>query len=99
MRENFYDGAWRPVIDMAESALDRLRRYGFEFGADSHGHMMARWPVEPERPSKPALTFTGDPLAYWRTEVALHCAVSLARLRAIVAERGADYETTVAGLR
>ena len=47
---------------------------------------------------KPALTFTGIPLEYWRREVALGCAVSLARLRAIVDERGADYEQTLKGL-
>ena len=45
------------------------------------------------------LTFTGIPLEYWREEVKLGCAVSLARLRTIVAERGADYEQTIAGLR
>ena len=45
--------------------------------------------------TKPALTFTGIPLAYWREEVRLGCAASLSRLRAIAAERGADYEKTV----
>ena len=45
-----------------------------------------------------ALTFTGIPLDYWREEVALGCAVSLERLRKIVAERGADYDKTIAGL-
>ena len=45
-----------------------------------------------------AMTFTGIPLEYWRTEVALGCAASLARLRRIVEERGADYEKTLKGL-
>lgn len=49
--------------------------------------------------AKPALTFTGEPLAYWREEVALGCAVSLARLRRIVSARGADYELTLKGLK
>lgn len=38
-------------------------------------------------------------LAYWRAEVALNCQASLGRLKAICAERGADYEKTIAGLR
>lgn len=46
-----------------------------------------------------ALTFDGIPLEYWRTEVALDCAASLARLRAIVAARGGDWEKTIEGLR
>lgn len=49
--------------------------------------------------TKPALTFTGIPLEYWRAEVALGCTASLARLRAIVRERGADWETTMEGLK
>ena len=49
--------------------------------------------------ARPALTFTGIPLAYWREEVRLGCAASLARLRAIVAARGADFELTIAGLQ
>ena len=48
--------------------------------------------------TKPALTFTGIPLEYWRAEVRRDCAASLARLRAIVAARGADFEKTVARL-
>lgn len=46
-----------------------------------------------------ALTFTGIPLDYWREEVRLECAVSLARLRRIVDERGADFDRTIAGLK
>lgn len=45
------------------------------------------------------LTFTGIPLEYWREEVRLDCAVSLARLRRIVSERGCDFDKTIAGLR
>ncbi len=45
------------------------------------------------------LTFTGIPMGYWREEVRLGCAVSLARLAAICAERGADYDRTVTGLK
>lgn len=37
-------------------------------------------------------------LDYWRTEVALNCAVSLGRLARICQERGADYDKTVKGL-
>lgn len=51
------------------------------------------------RQQKPALTFTGIPLTYWREEVRLNCAVSLARLQRICAERGADYDKTIAQLR
>jgi hypothetical protein len=46
-----------------------------------------------------ALTLTGIAAEYWRAEVALNCAASLSRLKAIVAERGADYAKTIAGLR
>lgn len=47
-----------------------------------------------------ALAFTSDIAAeYWRQEVALGCAVSLQRLAKICAERGADYEKTVEGLK
>ena len=46
-----------------------------------------------------ALTFTGIPLEYWREEVRLECAVSLARLKRIVSELGADYDRTIAGLQ
>lgn len=49
--------------------------------------------------SPPALTFSGEPLRYWRTEVALGCAVALARLRSICQERGADYDKTIAGMK
>lgn len=38
-------------------------------------------------------------LAFWRAEVALSCASSLARMRGIVAERSADWERTMEGLR
>lgn len=47
----------------------------------------------------PPLTFSGIPLDYWREEVRLECAVSLARLRSICANRGADFDRTVAGLK
>ncbi len=45
------------------------------------------------------LTFEGIPLDYWREEVRLDCAVSLARLRTICDQRGADYDRTIAGLK
>ncbi len=48
--------------------------------------------------AKPALTFDGIPLDYWREEVRLG-SVALARLRTICQERNADYEATVEGLR
>lgn len=93
--ENFYDGKWRPVMDLSSEAMNKLHMRGFEFGADSLGHMMARWPVDPE---PQALTFTGIPLDYWRTEVALNCAVALRRLRGICEARGCDFEKTLKGL-
>lgn len=49
-------------------------------------------------PAQP-LTFDGIPLDYWREEVRLGCAVSLARLRRIVDDRGADFDRTIAGLK
>ncbi len=94
--ENFYDGKWRPVMDLSNEAVNKLHMRGFEFGADSAGHMMARWPVDPE---PQALTFTGIPLEYWREEVRLNCAASLLRLHAICQARGADYGMTVEALR
>ena len=48
---------------------------------------------------KPALTFTGVPLEYWREEARLGCVVSLERLWRICQERGADYEKTIHQLR
>jgi hypothetical protein len=36
---------------------------------------------------------------YWREEVRLNCTASLARLRHICEERGADYDKTIAGLQ
>jgi hypothetical protein len=91
--ENFYDGKWRPVMDLSSEAMGKLHMRGFEFGADHLGHMVARWPVDPE---PQALAFTSDiATEYWRQEVALGCVVSLQRLQAICAERGADYQKTV----
>ncbi len=49
--------------------------------------------------NQPPLTFSGVALEYWREEVRLGCAVSLTRLRHICAERGADYDRTIAGLK
>jgi hypothetical protein len=48
---------------------------------------------------KPALTFTGIPLDYWREEVRLGCTASLGRLRRIVEQRGADWDKTIAALQ
>lgn len=58
--------------------------------------MIKDWDAQQPRP---ALAFTGIPLAYWREELALGCAASLARLRRICEARGADYERTVEGLK
>ena len=93
MAENYFDGEWRPVTDHSFKALEKLRKRGFELGNDRYGKLMARWPIGP------ALTFTGIPLDYWREEVRIECAVSLARLKAICDQRGADYDRTIAGLK
>ncbi len=45
------------------------------------------------------INLTGIPLDYWREEVRLDCAVSLARLARICQERNADFDKTIAGLR
>jgi hypothetical protein len=58
--------------------------------------MIKDW--DAQQTPKPALTFTGIPLAYWRREVALGCAVALARLRRIVESRGCDWEQTIAAI-
>lgn len=92
---NYFDGEWRPVTDHSFKALEKLRSKGFELGNDRYGRLMARWPIAPAAP----LTFSGIPLAYWREEVRLGCAVALERLREICAKRGADYDRTVAGLK
>lgn len=214
MTENYFDGEWRPVTDHSFTALEKLRKRGFELGSDRYGKLMARWPIAPAAPyrtiiagsrtitewpivesaifdsgfeitevvsgcargvdalgeqwakangkpikqfpadwkahgksagyrrnmemadyadqliavwdgtsagthhmiecanqkglrvyvldlSAPAapLTFSGIPLVYWQEEVRLNCAVSLARLRRIVGERGADFDRTIAGLK
>ena len=53
-----------------------------------------------EKLSEPqALTFSGIALEYWREEVRLECAVSLARLKRICQERNADFDRTIAGLQ
>lgn len=92
---DYYDGEWRPVTDHSFKALEKLRSRGFELGSDRYGRLMARWPIAPAAP----LTFTGIPLEYWREEVRLMCAVSLARLRRMCESRGASYDATIAGLR
>ncbi len=91
---NYYDGAWRPVTTTSDIALGTLRTRGFELGADQGGRLMARWPIAPA-----ALIFTGIPLDYWREEVRLGCTASLARLRRMVEQRGADYDKTIATLQ
>lgn len=48
---NYYDGAWRPVTDTSDAALDKLRARGFVFGADEAGRLTARWPVAPAAPA------------------------------------------------
>ena len=50
MTDNYYDGAWRPVTNTSDEALDKLRSHGFEFGADKAGRLMVRWPVAPAAP-------------------------------------------------
>lgn len=58
--------------------------------------------VHLEPPAKHAepgpLTFTGEPLAYWRDEAARGCTASLGRLRGLCATRGASYDATLRGL-
>lgn len=90
---HLYDGEWRSVIDLPSAQVHQLRDQGFQFGRDSQGHMQARWPLDP------ALTFVGEPLAYWQGEIALDCRVSLNRLRKICEERGCDFGRTVEVLR
>jgi hypothetical protein len=51
-----------------------------------------------KRAPSPALTFTGEPLAYWRDEAARGCAAALGRLREICAARGCSYDATMRGL-
>ena len=53
--------------------------------------------ILPLRLRRPALTFDGIPLAYWREEARLGSG-ALSRLKAICSERGADYELTLARL-
>lgn len=78
---------WRPYYsDPAQMLQD---------GADVRGWVLSGL----GRSESHALTFDGIPLEYWRTEVALGCAASLARLRTIVSERGADYDKTIVGLK
>ena len=49
---------------------------------------------------KPPLTFSNAAvIEYWQHEILLGCAASLERLREICAERGADYDRTIAGLQ
>ncbi len=93
---NYFDGEWRPVTDHSFTALEKLRTRGFELGSDRYGKLMARWPIAPATP----LTFTNAAvIEYWQNEILLGCAASLERLREICAERGADYDKTVAGLQ
>jgi Toprim domain-containing protein len=64
-------------------------------GADVRGWVLAGLGrTEPQ-----ALTFMGIPLDYWREEVALGCAASLARLKAMCEVRECDYEKTIAHLK
>lgn len=95
MSENYFDGAWRPVVGDQIVGGEKLKARGFELGVDDRGNLMARWPQAPAAP----LTFTGIPLDYWREEVLIGCATSLARLKAICEARCASYELTVAGLK
>ena len=91
---NYFDGEWRPVTDHSHKALERLRTRGFELGNDRYGKLMARWPIGP------ALTFSNVfVIAYWQDEILRDCAISLARLRRIVSERGCGYDKTLEGLR
>lgn len=96
MKENYYDGAWRPVTDHSHTALEKLRTRGFELGSDRYGKLMARWPMAP---AAPLMFANAAVIAYWREEIQLGCAASLERLRSICAERGADVERTVEGLQ
>lgn len=77
---------WRPYYaDPAQMLQD---------GADVRGWVLAGL----GRSEPQALAFDGIAAEYWREEVRLGCSASLERLRKIVAERGADYDKTIAGL-
>jgi len=96
MTENYFDGEWRPVTNTSYAALEKLRSRGFELGSDRYGRLMARWPIAPAAP----ITFSNSiVIDYWREEILRGCAASLERLREICAERGADYDRTIAGLK
>ena len=43
MRENYYDGEWRPIIDLSDNAIDKLLSHGFEIRI-SKGRYITRWP-------------------------------------------------------
>lgn len=91
---NYYDGNWRPVLDLSDRALATLRRRGFEMGADNDGRLMARWPVAPAAP----LPLAGLAFDYWREEARLN-SPALERLARICAARGCDYQATIERLR
>ncbi len=55
MRENYFDGDWRPIIDISAIAIDKLLARGFEIRI-SKGKYMARWPLVLPRTS---LVFIG----------------------------------------
>lgn len=96
MKENYYDGTWRPLTDSSDAARLKLLNKGFVIGNDEQGRLMARWPIAPAAP----ITFSNAiVIEYWRDEIQRGCAASLERLREICAERGADYDRTVAELK
>jgi hypothetical protein len=65
----------------------------------SWDEIQSRLDARRELTPRPALSFTGIPLEYWQEEVRLGCVASMERLRRIVAERGADYDKTITGLK
>lgn len=94
------DSASQVWTDILQDGIRHRPHYAdpaqmLEDGADVRGWVLSGL----GRTEAHALAFDGIPLDYWRGEVALGCAGSLARLRAIVAERGCDYEMTINQLK
>lgn len=102
----WYAKVWaaRADLDIDDATLHRAWEHAQDAGGEKNA-LCALWRqlddagqallAAQQRP----LVFSGAPLDYWREEVRLGCAASLKRLRAICAERGADYDATIEELR